>query len=320
MNLIMKRRSFRTLTAFLSVLIIGLQAAEAQNEINVLKLKSAKDLQAFFKYTGNDVLLIAGHRGGMVNGFPENSIATFENTLKHTPAFFEIDPRLTKDSVMVLMHDATLDRTTTGKGKLSDYTYAQLKDIRLKDAEGNVTDFAIPTLSEVIEWGRGKTILNLDHKDVPLQMTADLIRKHKADNFVMMTVHHPDEALFYLKNNKNSVFSAFIKTKKEFEDYQKAGVPFTQMIAYIGPHVKPDNKELYALLNNAGAMCMISAASSYDKLKTAEERRAAYQAIARDGASIIESDYPIELADAVKDFVKKDTPKQKFFKKAPIKK
>jgi glycerophosphoryl diester phosphodiesterase len=74
------------------------------------------------------------------------------------------------------------------------------------------------------------------------------------------------------------------------------------------------------LLNNAGAMCMISAASSYDRLKTADERRAAYQAIARDGASIIESDYPIELADAVKDFVKKDSPKQKFFKKAPLKK
>ena len=62
-------------------------------------------------------------------------------------------------------------------------------------------------------------------------------------------------------------------------------------------------------------MCMISAASSYDKLKSAEERKAAYQSIVRDGASIIESDYPIELAEAVKAFVKDNSPKQKFFGK-----
>ncbi|MCE6992649.1 glycerophosphodiester phosphodiesterase family protein [Dyadobacter sp. CY323] len=290
-------------------------SVNAQNGMNVLKLKSAKDMLAVFKFTGNDRLLIAGHRGGMVKGFPENSIATFENTLKHTPAFFEIDPRLTKDSVMVLMHDATLDRTTTGKGKLSDYTYAELKNFRLKDAEGNVTDFSIPTLAEVIEWARGKTILNLDHKDVPLKMTAALIRRHRAEAFVMKTVHSPEEALFYLKENKNSMFSAFIKNKQEFHSYEKAGVPFTQLIAYIGPHVKPDNQELYTLLNKKGAMCMISSASSYDKLKTAEERKAAYKSIAKDGASIIESDYPIELAEAVDEFIKKDTPKQRFFGK-----
>lgn len=287
----------------------------AQEKLNVLKIKTVKDLHAYFQFTGNDPILIAGHRGGMVKGFPENSIATFENTLKHTPAFFEIDPRLTKDSVMVLMHDATLDRTTTGTGKLSDYTYEELKKFRLKDAEGNVTDFPIPTLSEVIEWARGKTILNLDHKDVPLAMTAALIKKHKADAFVMLTVHSAAEMQYYLTQNKNHTFSAFVRNMKEYQDYEQAGVPFTQMIAYIGPHVKPENKELYALLNKKGTMCMISAASSYDKLKTAEERKAAYLAIAKDGASILESDLPIEAAEAVKEYAQKNSPKQKFFRK-----
>lgn len=290
-------------------------ASHAQSKLNVLKIKAAKELHAYFQYTGNDPILIAGHRGGMVKGFPENSIATFENTLKHTPAFFEIDPRLTKDSVMVLMHDATLDRTTTGKGKLSDYTYEELKKFRLKDAEGNVTNFPIPTLSEVIEWARGKTILNLDHKDVPLAMTAALIKKHKADAFVMLTVHSAAEMTYYLSQNKNHTFSAFIRNMKEYEDYEKANVPFTQMIAYIGPHVKPENKELYALLNKKGTMCMISAASSYDKLKTAEERKAAYLSIAKDGASILESDLPIEAAEAVKEYVEKKSPKERFFGK-----
>lgn len=310
------KKNFLNLLVITALLTIGSQMTGfAQDKLNVLKIKTAKDLHAYFQFTGNDPLLITGHRGGMVKGFPENSIATFENTLKHTPAFFEIDPRLTKDSVMVLMHDATLDRTTTGKGKLSDYTYEELKKFRLKDAEGNITDFPIPTLSEVIEWARGKTVLNLDHKDVPLAMTAALIKKHKADAFVMLTVHSAAEMTYYLSQNKNHTFSAFVRNMKEYEDYEKAGVPFTQMIAYIGPHVKPENKELYALLNKKGTMCMISAASSYDKLKTAEERKAAYLAIAKDGASILESDYPIEAAEAVKAYTQKSSPKQQFFGK-----
>ncbi|WP_439556224.1 glycerophosphodiester phosphodiesterase family protein [Dyadobacter sp.] len=290
-------------------------SVSAQDKLNVIKSGSAKEMHAFFRYTGNDRLLISGHRGGMVKGFPENSIATFENTLKHTPAFFEIDPRLTKDSVIVLMHDATLDRTTTGTGNLKDYTYAELKKFRLKDAEGNVTDFQIPTLSEVIEWARGKTILNLDRKDVPLKMTADLIRKHKADAFVMLTVHNPAEARFYLDDNKDRMFSAFVTNKKQFDEYEQAGIPFTRMIAYIGPRVKPDNQELYTMLHKKGTMCMISAASSYDKLKSADERRAAYISIVKDGASILETDLPIEVAETVDDLIKKDTPKKKFFGK-----
>ena len=66
------------------------------------------------------------------------------------PSFFEIDPRLTKDSVIVLMHDATIDRTTDGTGRVSDYTYDELRRFRLRDREGNLTQFRIPTLEECI--------------------------------------------------------------------------------------------------------------------------------------------------------------------------
>ncbi|MBD2701091.1 glycerophosphodiester phosphodiesterase family protein [Spirosoma sp. BT702] len=268
--------------------------------LQTLPVKTIQDLHDFFKWSNQKAPIISGHRGGMVKGFPENSIATFENTLKHTPAFFEIDPRLTKDSVIVLLHDATLDRTTTGTGKLGDYTWEELKKFRLKDAEGNVTEHRIPTLAEVIEWARGKTILNLDRKDVPFAMTAALIRKHNADAFMMLTVHAPEQAQYYLRDNKNRMFSVFIKSKAELESYEKAGVPAANMIAYIGPTIKPENKELYQLLNGRGIMCMISAASSYDKLTNSEERAAAYRAIIADGATILETDRPIEVAEALK--------------------
>ncbi|SFB93568.1 glycerophosphoryl diester phosphodiesterase [Parapedobacter composti] len=283
----------------LAVLCFGAAAGSANaQQLHTLEFKSPKELHRFFRYEKGKTI-ISGHRGSIEAGLPENSIAAFEKVLEHTPAFFEIDPRLTKDSVIILMHDATLDRTTNGRGKVADFTWEELKQLRLKDKDGNLTPHRIPTLAEVIEWARGKTILNLDRKDVPLEMTADLIRELDAYAFVMVTVHSPEQARFYLDKNKHQMLSAHIQTEAKLEAYQKAKIPFNRMIAYIGPDIKPGNRTMYRLLNARGTMCMISAAPTYDKLPTAAARAEAYRAIIADGASILESDLPIEVAKAL---------------------
>lgn len=286
------------LAVFASILITSPLFAQKE-ELHTINLKSPKQLHRFFSYQSNADVLISGHRGGMEAGYPENSIATFENTLRYTPAFYEIDPRLTKDSVIVLMHDATLDRTTTAKGKLADYAWNELQDIRLKDKDGNLTPHSIPTLAEVIEWARGKTILNLDIKDVPMEMTASLIKELNAEAFVMLTVHSPEQALYYLDKNVQSMFSAHIKTVEEFHKYDKADIPWKQVMAYIGSTVRPENQILYDLLHAKGVKCMISSASSYDKLDTKEARAEAYRSIVLNGADVLESDFPIEVSQAI---------------------
>lgn len=291
----MNRLFFTCLFAWICMLNAGF----AQDALNTISPKNAGGLYAFFKYSAGNKPIISGHRGGTEKGFPENSLEAFENTLKYTPAFYEIDPRLTKDSVIVLMHDATLDRTTTGKGKVGDYTYDELKKLYLKDVNGNITSYRIPTLLEAIEWARGKTILNLDKKDVPMEMTAAIIKKHDATAFVMVTVHNADQALFYYKKNKLQMFSAFVKTPNDLKPYEEAGIPHNQMIAYIGPDIKPSNQQMYTLLHAKGIRCMISSAPTYDKLTTKEERAAAYRAIIKDGADVLESDLPIEVSEAV---------------------
>jgi len=284
----------------IAILICMSGYVKAQDKsLKVISLDNTNAFHEFFRFKEGNSIIISGHRGGMVEGFPENSIATFENTLKHMPAFYEIDPRLTKDSIIVLMHDATLDRTTTGTGKVSDYTWEELKKFRLKDPQGNVTEFGLPSLAEAIEWARGKTILNLDKKDVPFEMTAAIIKEHKAEAFMMLTVHSPEEARFYLDKNPNSMFSAHILTTEMFDRYDKAGIPWSQVMAYIGPNVKPENQKMYALLHSKGVKCMISAASTYDKLPTTNERAEAYRKIALDGADVIETDLPIEVSAAL---------------------
>ncbi len=277
----------------------------SQTPLHRLNMKSPQQLQAFFKHSENNAPVISGHRGCDMAGYPENSIEAFEYVLRHTPAFFEIDPRMTKDSVIVLMHDATLDRTTNGTGKLSDYTWAEVQQLQLKDRFGKLTPYRVPTLAQVIEWGRGKTILNLDRKDVPPEITDRIIKEHKAGSFVMVTVHNAEQARFYFNRDPNRMMSAFVKTEKALQEYEAAGIPWKNMIAYIGSENKPENKIMLDLLHQRKVKCMISAAPVYDKLITIEERAEAYRDIFRSGADILESDLPVEVARAIRIPLKK---------------
>src|SRR5690606_23562766 len=152
-----------TLILFLSV---PLSLVSAQ-DLHVHKIKNVKQLHDFLKYRSGDRPIISGHRGGIVPGFPENSIAAFEHTLKQTPAFFEIDPRITKDSVLVLVHDATLARTCTGAGKFSDCTWEPFRPRMVREHLGHVTSDSMPALEAAIRWSKGKTTLDLDKTDVP---------------------------------------------------------------------------------------------------------------------------------------------------------
>jgi len=296
------------------------QFSFGQEEVHVIKIKNVKQLHDFFTYRENDQPLISGHRGGIVEGFPENSIEALENTLKYTPAFFEIDPRLTKDSVIVLIHDATLDRTTNGTGKVSDYTWEELKEFNLVDHLGNLTPYKIPTLEEVVKWSRGKTIINLDKKDVPVEMTAAFIEEHNAYDHVMVTVHTAEQARFYYDKSSQQMFSAFVRTMEEFEAFEKEGIPWSQIMAYVGPLSKPENQALYDLLHDRGVKVMISAAPTYDKAENAEDREAAYRKIVEDGADVIESDLPIEVGAALQSISGKREANRKYFGKKKISK
>jgi glycerophosphoryl diester phosphodiesterase len=265
-----------------------------------LSFKNFKAISGYFAYEPGK-RIISGHRGTHIAQYPENSIEGFEHVLNHTPAFFEIDPRLTKDSVIVLMHDVTLDRTTTGTGKVSDYTWKELQSLFLKDGEGKVTPFRIPTLEAAMDWAKGKTVLNLDKKDVPLEMTAALIKRKKAENYMMVTVHTAEQAKFYHDRLPNLMMSAFVKTEEAMLSYEKEKLPWKNMIAYIGSEMKEENTKMYTLLNQRGVSVMISAAPKYDKLRDKAERAKAYRAIFEEGASILESDYPVEVGEAIKE-------------------
>ena len=94
--------------------------------------------------------LVAAHRGGALL-WPENSLTAFRNALALGADFLETDVHLTRDGEVVILHDPTLERTTTGTGRLSEASLADLASLRLRARDGAVTADSIPTLAQMLD-------------------------------------------------------------------------------------------------------------------------------------------------------------------------
>jgi glycerophosphoryl diester phosphodiesterase len=93
---------------------------------------------------------IVAHRGGAALA-PENSLTAFRGAVGLGADALEFDIHLTADGEPVVIHDATLERTTTGQGAVGDTTLAQLRALRLRGPAGDPGDDIVPTLDEVLD-------------------------------------------------------------------------------------------------------------------------------------------------------------------------
>lgn len=109
-------------------------------------------------------VLVVAHRGDWRN-FPENSIAAIESAIRMGVDIVEIDVQRTKDGHLILMHDATLDRTSTGKGRIDGCTLDSIKTFKLRNGCAIKTKHEVPTLEEALLVAKGKILINLDKAD-----------------------------------------------------------------------------------------------------------------------------------------------------------
>jgi glycerophosphoryl diester phosphodiesterase len=106
--------------------------------------------------------LFIGHRGTRTN-FDENTIEAFKIAIEFKANCIEFDVRMTKDEEIVIIHDPTLNRTTTGKGKLRDFKFEELINFKTKNHSQ-----LIPKLSEVLKLLKGKTRFMIELKESDL--------------------------------------------------------------------------------------------------------------------------------------------------------
>jgi len=129
---------------------------------------------------------ICAHRGAN-DTHPENTLAAFQEAIRLGAHMIEFDIRMTKDNELIIIHDDTLSRTTNGKGKVSDFTLAEIKELDAGEWKDPIfKGERIPTLSETIDMMPRNIWLNVHIKEdtVVSKKTAELIlsknRQHQA--------------------------------------------------------------------------------------------------------------------------------------------
>lgn len=132
--------------------------------------------------------LVSAHRGQPDPSAAENSLDSFTRSARAGPLLIELDIRRTADGVLVLMHDDTIDRTTTGSGRVDRLTFAEVRRARLSDGEGRMTGEPVPTLDEALVWGKRRgAILKLDIKPgVPLAEVVEHVRRARMEPQVIL--------------------------------------------------------------------------------------------------------------------------------------
>lgn len=130
-------------------------------------------------------VIVAAHRGDWRN-FPENSLEAIDNAIKMGVDIVEIDVQRTKDGQLILMHDPTLNRTTTGKGKISEVTLDSIRKLKLKNGCNIRTICNVPTLEEALLHAKGKIMLNLDKADRYFDQVYALMKKTGTTKQIIM--------------------------------------------------------------------------------------------------------------------------------------
>jgi glycerophosphoryl diester phosphodiesterase len=248
---------------------------------------------AFFQYQPGKAVAISAHRGGGdYKGYPENCIESFAWLAKQMPVTIECDIGISKDSVLLMMHDNTFNRTTTGSGNIVDSSFAYSQSLFLKDNLGNLTSFHIPTLQQVLAWGKGKVTFTLDVKrNVPFEKVVALVQQHKAHSYAAIITYNAQDALKVHQLDKEVMISVTIRSEEEYNRHRDLGIPDNRMIAFVG--TREPNSEWLQILHSKGIRCILGTLGNLDKM-AASRGDSLYQTWFKAGADMMSTDRPLE--------------------------
>ncbi|MCG2841432.1 glycerophosphodiester phosphodiesterase family protein [Sandaracinobacter sp. RS1-74] len=258
----------------------------------------------------NRLALVSAHRGQKDPGAAENSLHSFRDTIKRGPILIEVDVARSADGVLMLMHDETVDRTTTGSGRLSDLSYRQLRQLYLKDAAGNVLEDRIPTLEEALIWARRNgAILQLDLKrGVTANDVVAMIRDTRTERQVILIAYDLDDTLKAMRAAPEMMVSASGRT--EAETAKLLAMRHPRMLGFTG--VREPSPELIARMDAAQVEAITGTLGKpgerLDDIYMADGKGTEYADLAARGVALIASDRPVDAWRALKSARRDGTP------------
>ncbi|MDN3205831.1 glycerophosphodiester phosphodiesterase family protein [Algoriphagus sediminis] len=276
-----------------------------------IDVESTQGAREFYSWSADRIPLVSAHRGGAYPGFPENAIETFEHVLKYTPAIIELDVAMTKDSVLILMHDDDLERTTNGQGKVDEVDFAYIQTLQLEDNDGKLTNFKVPTLAEALDWAEGKALLTVDIKrTVPFEKVAEEVKNAEAEPFAALISYTFPAAKKLHNLAPELMLSVTIRNQEEIKRFEETGIPWTRVIAFTGLAERP--LEFNQAIHEKGAFTILGVLGNLDRQAIARGDEI-YAGFVQRGADILATDRPIEAAQAISGLVPGNSSKAKFF-------
>jgi len=269
---------------------------EEHAEVQKEEIHKPSVLLERFAYNAKDQPIISVHRGGKgIKHYPENSLETLKYINDSIEAIYEIDVAKTKDSILVLMHDNTLNRTTTGEGNITDFTFAELQVFNLEDDFGNETKFKIPLFKDVLEWAKvNAVVLTIDIKrGVDVEQVVALIREVGAEDVSVIITYDLRQAERANAAAPELLLSVSARNDKEFEWLLHSGIPTENMLAFTGTRMSSDS--LYNKIHNNGIKTILGTLGNLDK--QAEARGdSLYKVWVANGIDVIATDRPFAVA------------------------
>jgi glycerophosphoryl diester phosphodiesterase len=290
---------------------VALASCETVPAVSGARDRTPADIGAFFDcIRERSLTIVAAHRGG--DAPFENAIPTFERTVGGAPGpvALEIDVRRTKDGVLVLMHDETLDRTTTGTGPVSSITASQFSALRLKDGAGRPADAHPPTLRRALDWSANRAMLELDVKrGTPFEQVIAEVRAAGASNRVIIITYNTEETIKVHRLAPDLMISAPAESVPVLEALSSTQVDLSRILAWTG--TREPNSALNVELSQKGVEVLFGTLgdtpASWDN-RFAREGDVGYTALADTGIHLIASDRPLEAMRAIDDADGPDVP------------
>lgn len=254
-------------------------------------VKTPPSIFEFFNVESDHFPMVSVHRGGgEPKLIPENCIESFEFYARQIPSIIECDIVMSADSVLYMMHDNTLDRTTDGTGNVYRENWDYISTLYLKDNYGNLTNYKVPTLEEVLNWGRNKVLFTLDvKKETPFDQVVKIIQKTRTENISVVITYNADDAKKVYDLDPNLLVSVGIMQKDDYYRLRDYGIPDKNMIAFIG--IREPKKELIDFLHDKGIMTILGVLGNLDQ-KAAARGDHLYKEYMEMGADILSTDRP----------------------------
>jgi glycerophosphoryl diester phosphodiesterase len=264
---------------FLTALILQASLANAQS----LKEQLTK---------GNVVL--CAHRGGMYADHAENSLRALDFLVKSfgsMPVMAEVDIRKSKDGTLFLLHDNTLERTTTGVGKIEEATDKYLQTLTLRNGNGEVTGEKIPTFADLLDFVAGKNIfLMLDVKIDDWEQILGLVRSKNAMSRCLVLTFKPENSKKVHELSPGILVSCLVGDQKDWEEISKL-ISRDVLLAYINKST-PDDVVKTMKQKNIPLVTDASEATTNNFKPYAAEF---YKSVINRGVNVYVTDLPLEV-------------------------